>query len=278
MQYEYDIDETSDLEYHTLTDTYCFGIPLANVYPDLETIETDDYILSKKSYRYPKDTVTMLTGGLVPGDYIVLYSKKRNCVVMSDTPMERYTNQSIMRNAKGDICMLGLGIGMTIFGMIEEYDQRDYYEESATPIKSITIIEKDKALIDIIEPLIRNSKKFKESGITLEIINDDAYVYPSHCARHFDIVYADIWDEYPGFEENAYVFDELEQLYSPFCDSFDGWGYADAHGENPDDDSPIESDDYMDWLSWMINAYCDYDYISTEMQQNACSYLNRITD
>lgn len=263
-------------------DYECYGVPMVNVYDTIDKVETDDYILTKKSYRYPYQSQEMLEGGLIPSDYIVLYSKKRCCVVMSDTPMERYTNQSIMYNATGNICMLELGIGMTIFGMLEEQAKRcfDYEdgtdEENRLPLKSITIIEKDAKLIELIEPLIRNNFIFQHSGIKLEIINADAYEYPKTYNRHFDIVYADIWDEYHGYSDEAEVFDELEELYSPLCDSFDGWGYSDSHGDNPEDESPIAREDYSKWLAGMILEYKIYEAIDDDIYQNIIEYAEFI--
>lgn len=257
------------------TEKEAYGLPMAMVYSSLDKIETDDYILSKKSYRYPDGTIEFIRGGFVPGDYVVLYSKKRCCVVMSDTPMERYTNQSLVLNAKGDICILGLGIGMVIFSIIEEqashWDDED--DEDHKPVKSITIIEKDKALIDLIEPLIRNNIYFEESGIELNIINDDAYEWPTRNKdKHFDLVYADIWDDYHGYEDDVEIFDGLEELYSPICDSFDGWGYADAHGDNPDDESPIERDEYGPWMTRMLLHFHDWMMISDDVWQNIREY------
>lgn len=259
-----------------------YGMPMVNIYTDLDKIETENYILSKKSYRYPKHAIEFMRGGFIPGDYVVLYSKKRQCVVMSDTPMERYTNQDLIRKAQGDICILGLGIGMVLFYLFEEQAERDTddffenfdnEEETLAPIKSITVIEKDKELIDLIEPLVRNHTYFKNSGIELNIIHADAYEYPKTCDKHFDLVYADIWDEYHGYEDEADVFDELEALYSSICDDFDGWGYAASHGHNPDDESPIETRDYIEWIARMIHHYCDWDMISKEIMENITQYI-----
>ncbi len=262
-----------------MSETY--GVPMAYIYSDLDKIETEDYILSKKSYRYPENVFDLIHGGMCPGDYVVLYSKKRHCVVMSDTPMERYTNRSILQNAQGDVCLLGLGIGMVIFALIEEQAYRryeimsDYTEDDngRKPIRSITVIEKDKALIKMIEPMIRNNRIFKSCNIKLEIINGDAYEWPkTNSDRHFDLVYADIWDEYHGYEDESSVFDEVEELWSPLCDQFDGWGYRDAHGDNPDDESPTERDDYGHYMAKMLKRYREDDLIEEELWNNILEY------
>ena len=253
-----------------------YGFPMVLAYKDLDRVETENYILRKQEFRYPKNVIELYKGGCIPGDYVVLYSKQRQAVVMSDTPMERFTNQSLLANATGDVCILGLGIGMVILYLLEEKASRefdDYFEEyGIKPLKSITVIEKDKELIDLIEPLIRNSLHFKQSDVELNIINADAYEYPKNCDKHFDLVYADIWDEYHGYEDEIDVFDELEALYSPICEKFDGWGYADAHGNNPEDLSPIERKEFSHWTARMLNHYQDYDMISQELWDNILQY------
>lgn len=257
---------------------HTFGMPMATVYHDLDKIETEHYILRKVSYRYPDHAIQIMRGGMIPGDYVILWSKDRGCVVMSDTPMERYTNRSLIANAHGDICILGLGIGMVIFYLIEEQSFRSIYDDLEPTLNSITIIEKDKELIDLIEPLIRNNVYFEESMISLNIVNADAYEYPKICNRRYDLVYADIWDDYIGYEEDAHIFDELESLYRPFCSKFDGWGYDDSHGNNPYDESPIERDEYAEWLRDMIVHYKSYYMISSEISQNISDYIHEMSE
>ena len=62
---------------------------------------------------------------------------------MSNHEFETLTNQKFLDNAKGDILIFGLGIGLIIFPLLTDND-----------IKSITIVEIDDGLIDEVFPII----------------------------------------------------------------------------------------------------------------------------
>lgn len=214
--------------------------------------ENDDYKLSVLSPRYPDDAIEMLRQGILPDDYVVLWSKERHAVVMSDTPMERYTNQAFIENAKGDVLIGGLGIGMLIAGLIWKNVQSD-----DQIIDSITVVEKDSALIELIKPIIEVFVNFTnyDSGypVALNIIQDDVYTYPDkHPEKKYDYVYIDIWDDYIGYRKYQDIFLELKELYQNITDHFDAWGYYDAF-HNEDDLSPIEQQEFAEYTANMVN-------------------------
>ena len=60
-------------------------------------------------------------------------NEKFNRCIMSNTPMEEYTNREFVEKAHGDILIAGLGIGMIILPL-----------QDKEAVKSITIIEKNK--------------------------------------------------------------------------------------------------------------------------------------
>lgn len=100
-------------------------------------------------------------------------------VWMSITPNEINTMQPYIDKAKGDVLVLGLGLGYYPF-MISLKDE----------VKQITIIELDQNIIDIFNkhllPLFPNKNKIK-------IIKGDAIKYLKVNNRHYDYVFADLW-------------------------------------------------------------------------------------
>lgn len=102
-------------------------------------------------------------------------SKTKNRCIMSNVPMEEYTNETFIKEAKGDILIGGLGIGFIILPLMQK--------ESVT---SITVIEKYKDIID----MITNQIKFNNK---VNIIHDDVFTYKPIDTK-YDYIYVDIWN------------------------------------------------------------------------------------
>jgi hypothetical protein len=109
---------------------------------------------------------------------------RRNDVWMSDTPMERITNQIFLDNAHGRVLVAGLGISLVIQPLL--FDER---------VSHITILEIDKDLIEMMSPYVKNPK--------VEIIQADATEFvKTYTDAKFNTVWLDIWkgittDNYP---------------------------------------------------------------------------------
>ena len=158
--------------------------------------------------------------------------------MMSDTPMEKFTNQRFLNNASGDVLIAGLGIGMLPASLVEKDD-----------VTSVTIVELNQEVIDLVEPLIR---KYVKNESKIKIVQGDAYWYPkNHPNERYDFVYLDIWDYFPGGSDDLEMLDELADRYMSICPScrVDAWGYEFA--EAGLDDSPIEVDAYGVYLKDM---------------------------
>lgn len=152
----------------------------------LNEAETENFKLEKfeiKSYsafvRIPE------------GEYIRLLDKneKLNSCVMSDTPMEHRTNYEILNKANGDVLIGGLGIGMILIPLMQKEE-----------VKSITIVEKYKEIIDMVGSQLPLNDKVK-------IIEGDIFDNTFKRGTKFDTIYFDIWnvissDEY---EEMKYL-------------------------------------------------------------------------
>lgn len=113
---------------------------------------------------------------LEPGDYMML--KHQDTILMSDTPMERRTNQEFLQRATGDVLIAGLGIGMIVFPLL--------FRESIT---SITVIEYAQEVIDLIGPQL---ERYPNSGV-LNIIQADALEWRPPRGTKYDTMYFDIW-------------------------------------------------------------------------------------
>lgn len=162
-----------------------YGFPLmAEIIPETPELEGDGYYIrhavadektvkNRQFYAAIKGDWTYLD--FEEGTYCVL-NEKRNKMVeqwMSDTGMERRTNQKALLEANGNILLLGLGIGMLAVACCRS-DQVD----------SVTALEIEPQVIALVEPYIRHPK--------LTVIQGDAF-NPPFRGRLFDTIYIDIW-------------------------------------------------------------------------------------
>lgn len=204
-------------------------------------VESDNWRISTFTISYPEDYYAIYEEGILPGTYVSLTCKHPDMfgmsqtVMMSDTPMEKFTNQAFLNYAKGRILIAGLGIGMLPASLSKKED-----------VESITIIELNQEVIDLVEPLIR---KYVKNADKIKIVQADAYKYPSeHLNERYDFVYLDIWDTFPGEAEDLEMLNKIIELYIPICPSsrINAWGYEFAEaGLN---DCPIAVDSYGDYL------------------------------
>ena len=144
--------------------------------------------------------------GIPCGEYMsLLYN---NCLLMSDTPMERRTNMRLLTEANGDVLIAGLGLGMILFPLEED-----------DAVKSITVIEKSTEIIELVWSQIKHH--FKK----VRVINADIFEWsPRKKDREgkpyfnkgfkFDTIYFDIWPYV-----NSDIYEEMKQLkvkYRPY--------------------------------------------------------------
>lgn len=136
----------------------------------LEPIEKGNFKLSK--FEITKENRPWRT--FIPdGEYMRLTSSW-DCI-MSDTPMEQRTNIEFVEKAHGNVLIAGLGIGMIVLPVMEK--------ESVT---SITIIEKEQDIIDMILPQLPVNSKVK-------VIHQDVFENKFPKGTKFDVIYFDIW-------------------------------------------------------------------------------------
>ena len=109
--------------------------------------------------------------------YLALLKNKE--IWMSLNPNEIITMAPYINKAKGNVLVLGLGMGYVAFMMALKSD-----------VKSVTIIEKDQQVIDIFNNLIWPYFKNKEK---IKIIKEDGVNYLKNNKAKYDYIFADLW-------------------------------------------------------------------------------------
>ena len=92
--------------------------------------------------------------------------------MMSDTRHEKITNYGVVRQARGNVLIAGLGIGMILHPILKKPE-----------VSHITVLEKEQDVIDIVQPSLQSPK--------LTIVCADAFTWKP--IAKFDCIYFDIW-------------------------------------------------------------------------------------
>jgi hypothetical protein len=156
----------------------------------------EDCELEKQRCFYSFNFRTHFT--LKPGKYTYLCEDDE--FIMSDTPTEIYTNTDFLTNAKGDVLIGGLGLGIMPLVLL-----------SLGKCNSITIIEKEQEIID----LVSSQLKFDER---VQIIRDNIFTHVP--TRKYDTIYHDIWTDISN--DSLKEMEILEEKYKKFLKP-SGW-------------------------------------------------------
>lgn len=182
-------------------------VDLKSVYQDLK-LSSENYSVyygqaspeeleELKKLNYSKPWYTDGLEANVP--YVTLF-KNGHKVMMSDVPMEKNTNQHFIDNANGDVLIFGLGLGLIILPLLQDKD-----------IISITVIELDRGLIDVVGPILKKYDIFNK----ITIIQEDAFTAKNVLLnKKFDTIYFDIW-----ISILADNFKEMEKLHLTYSDN-----------------------------------------------------------
>ena len=96
-----------------------------------------------------------------------------NTLMMSNTPMEYFTNREFMEKAHGDILIGGLGLGCVLHCLSKKRN-----------INSITVVEYSQDVIDAVLPQY-------DFGDNVKVIQGDVFKYKPD--RKYNCIYMDIW-------------------------------------------------------------------------------------
>lgn len=138
----------------------------------LEDRENGDWKLQR--FTIDKNNFRAMMEGISSGTYVRLLHKGE--CVMSDTNMEKRTNIDFCCSAYGDVLIGGLGIGMIILAIQDKPE-----------VKSITVIEKNEEVIDMIASQLNFNDKVK-------IICADVFDWKPEIGVKYDVSYMDIWN------------------------------------------------------------------------------------
>lgn len=116
---------------------------------------------------------------------------------MSTLSKEIETQQEFLNNAKGDILIGGLGLGVVLFPLLKNQ-----------LVTSITVIENNIYVLSLISKLFKNKH--------IKFIHKNIYDYIPE--KKFDTIWIDIFRLYPNEEEIT----SLNLLYRPYLKD-NGW-------------------------------------------------------
>jgi hypothetical protein len=128
---------------------------------------------------------------------------------MTDSLFEKFAALPFIDNARGDVLVTGLGLGMVVPPLL------------ATPeLKSLTIIEKNPDVIDLVETPLRNFvEKHWCASRRLTIECADAYLWDGG-DKKYDTIFHDIWPTVNP--ANLMLFRRVEARYARWL-SPGGW-------------------------------------------------------
>lgn len=179
---------------------------LTKIYPDAELISQNYEIFKSRLTQKDIDSFKKIGGVLaekylkhfVVGEEHVSLYKRGEGVMMSTHQSETMTNQDFINQAYGDVIIFGLGLGMILFPLLDDKD-----------VKSITVVEMDHGVIDIVEGVV----KAYDQDNKLTIISGDAFEYSEQLDinKKFDTIYFDIWIK---IDEKAFA--EMETLHDAY--------------------------------------------------------------
>lgn len=118
---------------------------------------------------------TAIRGGwdyVPPGRYARLLVDGRT--MMSDTHMEQATNWPVIRQARGDVLIAGLGLGMILWPIVAKPE-----------VRSVLVVELRPDVIALVGPHIPQEK--------VTVIQGDIHQWRPEKGRKFDVLYFDIW-------------------------------------------------------------------------------------
>ena len=202
LEYEFDFDDENDYSFYdeylykavTKVDKeeYLSNPYLNNVYLDKKEHKLNNlalrYLKYKKYELFPLDEIKvddkyqeLSQIGYFDGDITYPALMEKNDVWMSVNPNEIKTMDKHIKTAKGDVLVLGLGLGYYPY-MISLKEE----------VNRIVIIEKSKDVIDIFNKYLFNDFPHKNK---ITIIEDDAIKYLKENDKYttFDVVFCDIW-------------------------------------------------------------------------------------
>ena len=118
---------------------------------------------------------------------------------MVDDVPHWWSMQDYARNSIGRVLVAGLGLGLVVHELLNNVD-----------IDSVTVVEKNKDVIDLISPLLPKVK-----GVKFQIINADFYDFIHESKEDFDRIIVDLWTS-GSIEETRKIFREEVEPFAAY--------------------------------------------------------------
>jgi spermidine synthase len=149
---------------------------------DVPEGEKGDWRITKYTVG-EKDRIHQLSSMFNSGRYVPdgTYTRliRNNKCIMSDTPDEVRDHHEIIHYAKGNVLIVGLGLGMVLNAIAKRED-----------VTHVTIIEKSQDVIDLVSD--HYLKKYLNK---ITIINADIFDWIPNKDCYYDFAWYDIWDD-----------------------------------------------------------------------------------
>ena len=162
----------------------------------------NDIQVDEKNYFLERSPLSYFT---TDESYLALSNKGE--VWMSITPNEINTMSPYINEAKGNVLVLGLGLGYYPFMISEKED-----------VRNITIIELDQNIIDIFNSKLLPLFPHKEK---IRIVKGDAIQYLKNNKVHYNYVFADLWH---NPEDGLPIYLKIKEIEKQYKDTkFQYW-------------------------------------------------------
>ena len=105
-----------------------------------------------------------------------------------------WSMQDYALNSLGRVLVAGLGLGLVVGELLNNID-----------VDSVTVIERNRDVIDLISPLLPDG-----GDIKFEMINGDFYEFLNNTKEKFDRIIVDIWVTGSAEETSKILYEEVE--------------------------------------------------------------------
>ena len=133
--------------------------------------------------------------------------KRSGTVIMSNTPDEIRDAYDFLKNAKGNVLINGLGLGIVLDIILNKVN-----EDNSYAVTWVTVVELSEDVIKLVGPTFNWNPR-------VTIVNHDALTYKAK--GHFDAVYNDIWDYITS--DNLTTMKTLTRKYGRKSDWIGSW-------------------------------------------------------
>lgn len=129
------------------------------------------------NFEVTRDNWRAMLDRIPTGKYVRLidtYGGFGGEIVMSDTPMEQYTNSEFVHKAHGKVLIAGLGLGMIVLAIQDKPE-----------VEEIVVVEKYEEIRDLVLPQLPVNSKVR-------VVIADAVDYEPD--QLYNTIYLDIWN------------------------------------------------------------------------------------